>query len=552
MSSLSSVFNFSPRRVLLLTGGQMAVYHWRAGQLSEAMTYAADEHGLRAFTEYLTDSPLLPTYFLVDLVEEEFRQETIPHVFGSDRRALIRTRQTRLFRDLRYAGAISQGREADGRRDDIILFTALIRPELLAPWISPIVKAKVPLAGIYSVPVLTPTLLPKLPSTNRNVLLVTLQASGGLRQTFLSDGHLKISRLAMAPRLDRGQHSSYVLTEVEKLRRYLYSLRMLEPGETLDVVLLTGGSLAQDLRTQASDTNDLKFTVHDINDVAKGFKLRGELSGAYADPLFAHVLAKKTPTNHYARVEDTKYIRHYRARSAMSAASVLALLGSLSYAGFQFVESALIKSEARQLSAQASFYEDRYRLGREGLLETYKKAGLKEVVAQPLELRQAVQAVDVLKRYKTDPFPLLVKLSEGLDRFGKIKVERIDWATSLNPEADIAEGGGLKPRTNAFRAVPTVVPQTKKGVFYQMARISGRIEPFDGDYRGALDRLNRFAAALLALDGVNDVRLTRLPFDASSTRRLAGSAVTPMTQREEAIFELELVVEVNEVDDAAG
>ena len=75
----------------------MAVYHWRSGQLSEAMTYAADEHGLRAFTEYLTASPLLPTYFLVDLVEEEFRQETIPHVFGSDRRALIRTRQTRLF-----------------------------------------------------------------------------------------------------------------------------------------------------------------------------------------------------------------------------------------------------------------------------------------------------------------------------------------------------------------------------------------------------------------------------------------------------------------------
>ena len=124
------------------------------------------------------------------------------------------------------------------------------------------------------------------------MLLVTLQASGGLRQTCLSDGPLKISRLAMAPRLDRGQHSSYVLTEVEKLRRYLYSLRMLEPGETLDVVLLTGGSLAQDLRTQASDTNDLKFTVHDINDVAKGFKLRGELSGAYADPL-ARILAKR-------------------------------------------------------------------------------------------------------------------------------------------------------------------------------------------------------------------------------------------------------------------
>ena len=76
----------------------------------------------------------------------------------------------------------------------------------------------------------------------------------------------------------------------------------------------------------------------------------------------------------------------------MSAASVLALL-SLSYAGFQFVESALIKGSAPAVGPSV-LYEDRYRLGREGLLETYKKAGLKEVVAQPLELRQAVQAVD--------------------------------------------------------------------------------------------------------------------------------------------------------------
>ncbi len=552
MSSLSSVFNASPRRVLLLTGGQMVVYHWRSGQLSEGIEYPADEHGLRAFNDYLSKSPLLPTYLLVDLVEEEFRQETIPHVFGADRRALLRTRQTRLFRDARYAGAISQGREAEGRRDDIILFTALIRPELLAPWLSPLIKAKVPLAGIYSVPVLTPTLLPKLPTTNRYVLLVTLQASGGLRQTFLSDGHLKISRLAMAPRLDPAQHSSYVLTEVEKLRRYLYSLRMLEPGDTLDVVLLTGGSLAQDLRTQSSDSHDLKFIVHDINEIAKGFKLNGDLTGAYADPLFAHVLAKETPANHYARPDDTKYIRHYRARTSMSAASILALLGSIGFAGFHFVESAFIKGEAGQLSAQALFYEERYRVGHEGLLETYKKAGLKQVVAQPLELRQAVQAVDVLKQYKADPFPLLVKLSEGLDRFEKIKVERIDWATSLDPKAEIAEGGGLKPRANGFRSVPSVVPQTNNGVFYQMARIAGRIEPFDGDYRGALDRVNRFAATLLALDDVSEVRLTRLPFDASSRRRLAGSAVTPITQREEAIFELELVVEVGKADDATG
>jgi hypothetical protein len=544
MSSLSSVFNFSPRRVFSLTGGQLAVYHWRSGALSDPLVFPADEDGLRSFNEYLMRSPGLPAYLLVDFVEEEFRQESIPHVFGSDRRALVRTRQARLFRDARYTGAIMQGRETEGRRDDSYLFTALIRSELLAPWLSPIMKAKVPLAGIYSVPILSPLILPKLPTSNRDVLLVTLQASGGLRQTFMSNGHLKISRLAMAPRLDPGQHASYLLTEVEKLRRYLFSLRMLEPGAPLDVVLLTGGSLAQDLRSQAKSTAEVEYHVLDVASVASDFKLEGKLRGAYADPLFVHLLARETPTNHYARAEDTRYIRHHRARSAMSVVSVLALLASITYSGFQFIESVLIKREANGFEAQAGFYEERYNLGRTGLLASYGKAGLKKVVAQPFELRQAVQLVETLKLYKADPLVLMVRLSEGLARHERIQIERMDWAVSLDPNAEVAEGGGIKPKPKNFRAIPTSSPvANEKGAYFQLALIAGRIDPFDGDYRDALERVNRFAAALNELDQVHDVRLTRLPFDASSRRRLSGSAVQSKL-REQANFELNLVVKV--------
>ena len=76
MSSLGSAFSFAPARVFVLTGGQLSVYHWRRGVVDmPGTTYVADEGGLRGFATYLSDTPDLASYFVVDLVEEEFRHE---------------------------------------------------------------------------------------------------------------------------------------------------------------------------------------------------------------------------------------------------------------------------------------------------------------------------------------------------------------------------------------------------------------------------------------------------------------------------------------------
>lgn len=542
MSSLASVFDFSPRRVFLLTGGRLSAFHWRGGRLGlPALHFDADEAGLRGFADYLMRSPPTPSSLLVDLVEEEFRTERVPHVFGGDRRAVLRNREQRLFRDTRYAGAIVQGREREGRRDDIVLFSALIRPELLSPWLSPIAKAKVPLAGIYSVPLLTPLLLRRLPTQASHVLIVTLQASGALRQTYLEDGQLRISRLALAPRLDPTQHAAYILTEVEKLRRYLSSVRMLEPGQEMDVLILTGRSLLHDLRRQIASRADVRYQVLELNEVARLVRLKTALNTSYADGLFAHLLALEAPSDHYARPEDTRYMRHHQARSAMSAASLFILLGSIAYAGYQFIDSVLVRREAQTLAEQAAFYEERYRVAREGMAELYRKAGLPSVVAQPAELKQAVELVEALQRYRADPLALMSVVSAGLDGADSVRIERIDWASTRDPSAELATQGGLVPRGNDFRNPARAVPAVAEGEHYQLARVYGRIDPFNGDFRDALDRVNRFAAALDSLESVHEVRLTRLPFDASSQRRLAGSA-TIEARVEQAEFELRLVV----------
>ena len=197
----------------------MAAYHWSGGELLEPLWFGADEDGLTEFALYLTHAPHDPVYLLVDVVEEEFREESIPHVMGNDRRSLIRTRLNRLFRDPTYSYAVVQGRDTDGRRDDQVLFTALIRPDLLSPWIGQIAKHKIPLAGIYSLPIVSEALIKRMPVESDHALLVTLQSTGGLRQTFFNKGRVKLSRLAIMPPGETPGHASYVLGEIEKIRR---------------------------------------------------------------------------------------------------------------------------------------------------------------------------------------------------------------------------------------------------------------------------------------------------------------------------------------------
>ena len=100
----------------------------------------------------------------------------------------------------------------------------------------------------------------------------------------------------------------------------------------------------------------------------------------------------------------------------------------MGYSGFQFVQSLLTEREASSFAAQAMFYEERYRIGKERL---------PEVPAEAADLRQAVELVDKLGHYKADPLQMMVLLSEGMRGFENIRIDRLNWAASVDPDAEI-------------------------------------------------------------------------------------------------------------------
>ena len=69
--------------------------------------------------------------------------------------------------------------------------------------------------------------------------------------------------------------------------------------------------------------------------------------------------------------------------------------------------------------------------------------------------------------------------------------------------------------------------------------ISARIEPFDGDYRAAIDTVRRFAGALATPTGVEHVRILTLPLELGSEHALVGDADA---QSGPAEFEIRIVL----------
>jgi hypothetical protein len=506
----------------------MAVYHWSGGALLEPLWFGADEDGLTEFSLYLDHAPHDPVYLLVDVVEEEFREETIPHVVGADRRALIRTRLNRLFRDPTYSYAVFQGREAEGRRDDRMLFTALIRPDLLSPWIGQIARHKVPLAGIYSLPIVSETLIKRLPVESDHALLVTLQSTGGLRQTFFHHKRIKLSRLAIMPPGGTPGQASYVLGEIEKIRRYLNSLRQLPHDSPLDVYVVAGRQLLADITRQSPDSLTSRHHLLDVEEVAEMVGMKGPYGSEFSDRIFAYLLAKKRLPNQYAPSTQTRHNTMHRTRLGLIAASIVLLVAGLFISGSNVVDAFNAIGETASAKQRTEFYHER--------VEIFKTR-MPNIPADPQDIKAAVEMAAKLREYRTTPRAMAVTLSKGLADFERIKLDGIEWLASSDPGKQIGERGeNINGGQRGNSAASGNGQATRR---YQIADIEGRVEPFDGNYRQAIDQVNQFVGALVALPQVEAVNVIEYPLDTGSDKTLRGDlSKTDL----EAKFKLHVVI----------
>jgi hypothetical protein len=478
--------------------------------MTDALIFQRSDEGLADFGAYLEESRDVPAYLLLDLVEEEYRRETVPHVLGGDRKNVIKYRVERAFRDTPYWHGVIQGREAEGRRDDRLLLAAVTNPALVKPWVDRLLEHKVPLAGIHSLPLVSASLLPVVGASASEVLLVSLQSTGNLRQSYFLDRQLKLSRLAHMPLLAPEGVVETTIDEVEKLRRYLNSLRLLGRDAVLQVYVIAHGPVMEELRRQCASGPTTAYHLVDIAQLAERLGMSAAFVTPYADAVYAHQLLAERPPNHYAQASETRYHSLFRARTALRTGSVLLLVGGLLGGGLGLTEGFLLERRATAASQQADFYKIRYEEARGDLPPTPIDA---------TDLEAVVKTTDALATARATPLPALAVVSRALDAYPELQVDLIEWRADADPNAGLAPGGA-RAAAPPRRGQPAE-PDAGKGPFH-IALVRGRIQVPEGGARVTLETLRGFVETLKGTAGVHDVRVLEQPVSVSSSESLRG------------------------------
>ena len=476
-------------KILLFLGADsFHAYTWKKGTLSAEQRFADNPDGKEQFAAFLKDNPG-QAYLLTDLIEEDFRYETVPHLRGGERAALTQRKFEQYYRNTPFRQALLLRRQKEGRRDDDMLFSGLTNPALILPWLSVIQAQNTPLVGIYSVPNVSAPLAREIPSNH--LLLLSFEKHAGLRQTYFEDKLLRFSRLS--PMNNGSSFSQTVAIESARTQQYLKSLSLLPAGQTLNVGIICHASDRHELEAYLSDNTDMQYTYLDIREMGRRVKAEAAYADSDATPLFLHLLATKPPRSHYADDVHTHRFQLSQVSRRLFWLSAVLTAGSLLWSGANIMQGRWLNDESESLKVQAEKLSQ----------QTQQITGsFPSTIATATDMKTAVLLARKLDSYSPLPQTILEGLGKSLENFPRLYVEKLSWQTSAAP--DTVAPGSAAPNSPA-----------------QVIMLSGELTEFAaGDYRNALNYLERFQQDLTQR-GYNVTALA-LPLDISPKGSIAA------------------------------
>ncbi len=512
--------------LICVSAQQATAAFWRAGKIAQLEQFEHDEKGLAGFREFLAPHANVPVLLMVDAVEEDYRFETLPHSWGSERAQMVSRKLKQHYRNTPYMGAWLQGREPGKRRDDRYLFSALTNPEIVGDWLSVIGGQELPLAAVYLLPMVSVGLLDKLQVKTAN-LLVAAQHTGGLRLTFFRDRQFRLSRLTRGDGAKTTDPVRLFAGEISNTRLYLHALRTATLDEHLTVLLLDrNDELEEVAETIVQDNPALDCVRVGKAELASRLGMDPQLLAVTPDAMYLQLLGLKSPPGNIAPANATVGYRRYRATRAIYAAcagiGAVAALWSVANGWQAYRVNSMTAEVAQQIAVQDAQYQQ--------ITRQFPPAP-----TNGENLKRAVEVARTIRESARDPLPMMALVSQVVQGTPNVFIRDFGWRYGLT---DIEKGA----ETSAAAAPPTQAPGAPAPARRQSAYLTGEIRPFRGDYRGAIDTITGLAARLRLHPTVAEVRTTKLPLNVSPKSVLSGNTLDSRTDAATAEFELVIVL----------
>lgn len=525
-------------RLLFFDGAQVTAMCWQGGRIDIEGRFANTPVGQEALVRLCLARDLGPLMFLADIAEEGFQLENIPHLQGADRAALITRRLGQYFYGTPFATAISLGRETSGRRDERVQFAALTRPEMITPWVECLRAARVPLRGVYSLPLVLAKQKLAFAAGEKRFILVTV-SQGGLRQTFFDDGQMRFSRLTQLPNTRVNTIGSTCSRETTKTVQYLLGQRSISRGARLPVFFIAHPDHHIELREQCPDVGDVNYVMIDLVAGAATLGYKSAITDSHSDTVLAHFLARNPPREQFAPASDRQMFRLWQIRFGLRAAAAAFLAAGLLAGGKLMLDASLLNSESERLDLSIAGNQQRY----QDIL-----SGLPLVSVTPANLRAVLSGMDELAQHAPEVRQALAHLGTTLTEFPGIDLKRLKWEASDKAAIDPKQAANAT--ASAIPGAPSSSPAPiTPASAWSILEIEGTLPlGLHADQRRQIELIGQFVKHLQRAGAL--VRVITMPVEIQSDKAMRSDD-RPASSTESKVFVLQLSVPFPPVADPA-
>lgn len=515
--------------VLCANNNRLLAGVWRGTKLLSYTAFKNAEQDQTAFSDYLAQYFNTPVYLIFDAVEEDYKLESFPHTQGQARRELVERKLNQFNRNSVFRAAHFINRGIDKRRDDNYLFMALTTADWLNAWIDLIQAIKLPLVGVYLLPTFSQTIVRQMKLMAPHILLCE-QLSSGLRQTYLHNGRLRMSRLAPMHDVKPNQLAYFYLVEIEKTRLYLMSQRLISSETSLQMVLPSIDSSHHVIASSITQDQGLECKTVDIAAFAKNINLAPALIQNNPELVHMQLLINGYLPDNLAPATYSKVHSLNSSRKRINIATALTAFAGIAFAGFYAWQGIKHEQDANEAN-----------ILKNGQLRLYDEVA-KNFPSTPIasdDLKVAVELAQIIQKNQQTPLRLMQILSSASEFASQINFTRIRWV--LSPTILINDNELDKNSAQLITDTNQSQGATDKTLLYQIGFVNAEVKDFKGDYREALNIVSQLVANLSKNETIQQVTILQEPVNLSSLATLQGSTIDKKSAPLPASFKLKIV-----------
>jgi len=536
------------RHILYIADDFISLLSWHNHKLLSRVVFYKEDEDIESFKLVAKSLSRHPVQILISLQEEDYQRETIAHAKKKDQAFMANRLLEKYYRDSRYTHYKIQGRNEDGRKDNRVLLSSLSINAIDQRYIDSLFELNLPIAGIWSAPILSHHLLESACVESVNYILVVDEGHYTRESIFIKNELIISRKIRHDDNLSDDKREKLISSSIEHLYKFSTNKRFIDFQQVMDVFCVFDKPLFG-MVSDKNVNNNINYQYVDKNSFPIGMVSDKEFEvDVDVDVIYAHICESKNlkKPDYFKQEEVDIFAKSQKFR--------LLNFSGIVFSSLFLFSALLISTNNYSLNKINKKNTTDIQLFTQGYEETFSDIQhmLDDIDNVNYLLSEASRNYAQSAQMPTNIFG---ELSEVMDnnKFVDINIKKIRWKRYEGVEYDAVSA--LFPKENFAEQVAEddlgldVVEEVSNTKVYM--HLSGFFDVSTMDYAGAVDVMVYFNNALKTISHVDDVYMISAPVDVRSQSQFidfSGSLLSININKDNT-FEFVLAIKKTEVID---